>query len=505
MVGLPVGLAILAALYVSVLLLRNFLVICRPNEIVVIEGRRTKLPDGSTRDYAVIDAGRAFRIPVIENARSMELSTMTVDMHIQNAYSRGNIPLSVHAIANVKICRTPGVIDNALERFLGRSQEEIREVAKETIEGALRGVLARLTPEQVNEERATFVNVLANDVEGDLNQLGLTIDTLNIQSVVDSVNYLDNIGRERIANVVMEAEVAEFEFQREAEEVSAESRATGKVAQETAIANIRRAENALERDRAHLDGKARQEEERTERAPVEARARAEVKLQELLARVEAFKLQADEVLPAEANQVADRLRAEGDAAQFQARGEANAEALRLTAKAWSDAGDNAEDIMMLEQLDELISQVAEQIGQVEVEKINLVDGGDGSTLGRLAGAYPQMVASVFDQVGAATGISLNDLMQRPIKAVKPSSKLAKKVGPFQDPLGKRNVGRFSARRFGEERPDRPVTEVSAERSASSKKEAPKRSTAAPSPSKELPPQATQASKNKPATDDGESQ
>lgn len=460
MLGLPIGVAILAALYITVLLLRKFLVICRPDEIVVIEGRRTTYPDGSTRDYAVIDAGRAFRIPVIENVRSMDLSTMTVDMHIQNAYSRGNIPLSVHAIANVKICRRAGVIDNALERFLGRSQEEIREVAKETIEGALRGVLARLTPEQVNEERATFVNVLTNDVEGDLNQLGLTIDTLNIQSVVDSVNYLDNIGRERIASVIMQAEVAEFEFQREAEEVAAEARATGKVAQETAIAAIRRAENSLERDRAELDGKARREEERTERAPVEARARAEVELQEILARVEAFKLQADEVLPAEAKQVADRLKAEGRAATFLARGEANAESLRLVAQAWNDAGDNAEDIMMLEQLDELIAQVAKQIGEVEVEKINLVDGGDGATLGRLAGAYPQMVASVFDSVGAATGISLIDLMQRPIKQVKRSTTLAREVEAFPDPLGKKNVGRFSAARFGEKRPQKPTAQTS---------------------------------------------
>lgn len=462
MLGLPIGVALLVALFIAALLLRKFLVICRPDQIVVIEGRRTKHADGSTRDYAVIDAGRAFRIPVIENARSMDLSTMTVDMHIQNAYSRGNIPLSVHAIANVKICRKPGIIDNALERFLGRSQEEIREVAKETIEGALRGVLARLTPEQVNEERATFVNVLANDVEDDLNQLGLTIDTLNIQSVVDSVNYLDNIGRERIASVIMQAEVAEFEFQREAEEVAAEARATGKVAQETAIAAIRRAENALERDRAELDGKARREEERTERAPFEARARAEVELQELLARVEAFKLQADEVLPAEAKQVADRLQAEGRAAKFLARGEANAESLRLIAQAWNDAGENAEDIMMLEQLDELIAQVARQIGEVEVEKINLVDGGDGATLGRLAGAYPQMVASVFDSVGAATGISLTNLMQRPIKQVKRSPKLAQKVDAFPDPLGKRNVGRFSATRFGEERPQKPTAETTGE-------------------------------------------
>lgn len=447
-VGALVGVGILAFFFLSIMFLKSFLFICRPHEILVIEGRKTQLPDGSTRDYAVIDSGRVIRIPVIENIRSMDLSTMTVDMHIQNAFSRGNIPLTVHAIANVKIYRRSGVIDNALERFLGRSQAEIQQVAKETIEGALRGVLARLTPEQVNEERATFVHVLAHEVEEDLNQLGLTIDTLNIQSVTDSVNYLDNIGRERIANVLMQAEVAESNTKREADEVAASAEASGKVAREEATANIRRAENSLRSERASLDGRARKIEERTEQAPIEARARAEIELQDKLAQVARLKLQADEVIPAEAHQVASRLEAEGVAASILAQGEATAESLRLIADAWKDAGENAEDIMMLEQVDDLLQQVATRIGEVEIEKVNLVDGGDGATLGRLAGAYPQMVSSVFDSVAATTGLSLRDVLQRPTKPSSPSSVRRGPVKP--DPSKKAEApDRFKVARFGD--------------------------------------------------------
>ncbi len=447
MLGIPLGVGIFVAIFVIVMILRSFLVICAPDEVVVIEGRSSKAPDGTARDYTVLDAGRAVRIPVIENVRRIGLMTMIVDMNIQNAFSKGNIPLSIHAIANVKICRKEGIIDNALERFLGRSQEEVRQVAKETIEGAVRGVLARLTPEQVNEERATFTNVLAHDVEDDLNQLGLTIDTLNIQSVTDSVNYLDSIGRERIAQVLRDAEIAEYDYQRKAEEEVAAARATGSVARETATANIRRAENDLRRQRAELNGRALREEERTKRAPVEARALAEVELQDILARVTQLKLQADAVLPAEANQVAARLKAEGEAAKILAQGEANAESLRLIAAAWKDAGENAEDIMILEQLDELLGLVVKQIGTVDMQELNLIDGGDGETLSKLAGAYPNMVASVFDSVGSATGISLREVLQRPSKPAK-----AKSVGQarsFPDPLKGKKHSRFSAMRFEE--------------------------------------------------------
>lgn len=447
--GITIGILIFASIFILILFVRSFLFICRPNEILVVEGRKSTLPDGTQRDYTVVDSGRVIRIPVLENIRAMDLSSMTVDMYVQNAFSRGNIPLNVHAIANVKVCRRPGVIDNALERFLGRSQVAIQQVAKETVEGALRGVLARLTPEQVNEERATFVHVLANDVEGDLNQLGLTIDTLNIQSVTDSVNYLDNIGRERIADVLMQAEVAESNMRREAEEVTANAEATGRVAIENATANIRRSENALRAERAALNGRVMEIEERTLQAPIEARARAEIRLQGMLAQVARLKLQADEVLPAEAKQVAARLEAEGEAATILAQGEATAESLRLISDAWKEAGENAEDIMLLEQLDDLLEQVASRIGEIEISNINLVDGGDGETLAKLAAAYPLMVGSVFDSVAETTGVSLRDVLKRPSKPSRSSASARRTPREESANVLSSDNHRFVVTRFGE--------------------------------------------------------
>lgn len=431
LIGLGIGLAIFVGALMLILFVKRFLHICEPHEVLVFEGRKRKLADGSHLDYTVLHSGRGIRIPIIENVRSLDTSTMTVDINVQNAYSRGNIPLNLHAIANVKVCRREGVIDNALERFLGRERTEIRDVAKETIEGALRGVLARLTPEQVNEERATFVHVLANDVEDDLNQLGLTIDTLNIQSVTDNVNYLDNIGRSQIAAVLRDAEISESEKRREAEEVVAESQARGKVAREQAQANIQRAENDLRTERADLNAKARSIEEQTEQAAFEARARAEVRLQEVRTELERLRLQADEVLPAEAQQVAAELLAEGESAEIEAQGEATAQALQLVAQAYRDAGPNAEDIFVLQQLETLLKQVADRLGEVKVANVNLVDGGDGATLGRLAGAYPAMVASIFDAVGETTGVSLKQILQRASREQAPQERPAAGGSPGQ--------------------------------------------------------------------------
>ena len=110
------------------------------------------------------------------------------------------------AVANVKISSDPKLIGNAIERFMGRDPIEIQRVAKETLEGHLRGVLATLTPEEVNEDRLKFANALVAEAEEDFVKLGLHLDTLKIQNVADPVNYLESIGRKRIAEVIRDAE-----------------------------------------------------------------------------------------------------------------------------------------------------------------------------------------------------------------------------------------------------------------------------------------------------------
>src|SRR5690606_32297893 len=128
------------------------------------------------------------------------------------------------AIANVKIHSDPNLLRNAIERFLGREKNEIRIVAQQTLEGALREVLAQMTPEQVNEDRLTFAENLIKSVADDLDKLGLELDTLKIQNVSDDTSYLDSLGRPRIAEVLRDAENAENQAMQETSEAEARQR-----------------------------------------------------------------------------------------------------------------------------------------------------------------------------------------------------------------------------------------------------------------------------------------
>ena len=160
------------------------------------------LPDGTAIGYRVLRGGRTLRWPIIEKVQFMDLNTIAIEVSVHNAYSKGAIPLNVQGIANVKLSSREGLLENSVERFLGRPAEYIPKLAKETLEANLRGVLATLTPEEVNEDRLGFASALSEDAGEDLSALGFHLDVLKIQNVSDERGYLEAIGRKKAAEAV---------------------------------------------------------------------------------------------------------------------------------------------------------------------------------------------------------------------------------------------------------------------------------------------------------------
>lgn len=404
---------IIFALLMIFLLFKSFLYICNPNEILIFSGRRHRDADGNIVGYRVVFGGWAWRVPLFESVERMDMTTMPVPVEVTNAYSKGGIPLRIQAIANVKISNDREVAGNAIERFLGRDRNEIRRVARETLEGNLRGVLATLTPEQVNEDRLEFADRIAKDVTRDLHKLGLQLDTLKIQSVSDEVDYLSSIGRKQIAQIIRNAEIAESDAVREAETFEAEWRRQAEVAQTQARAAIQQRENEYRRVKAELEGKARAEEERTEARAQEARATAEQELQQARAELERLRLEADQVLPAEAARTARELAARGDAAPLAENARAAALVNDLLSKVYKQAGSDASKVFLLQQIEMVLQQVSQLPERVKLKNVRLIDNGDGRSIANLVNAYPRVVRDFLDQLNATLGIDVVGTLTSP--------------------------------------------------------------------------------------------
>ena len=98
-----VVLAILLAFFIAMALFsRNYLKVA-PNTVAVLSGRKRKLSDGRVVGYRMVRGGAALRIPLLEKVDYLSLNVFTIPLEIKRAYTMQGVPISVKAIANVKI------------------------------------------------------------------------------------------------------------------------------------------------------------------------------------------------------------------------------------------------------------------------------------------------------------------------------------------------------------------------------------------------------------------
>ena len=466
--GLIIGGVIAAAIGMLLFTVKKLMIIVPPNAAAVITGRRRALADGTQIGYRTVTGGRSLRVPIIEEVQWISLGTLPLEISVSDAYSKGNIPLEVKAVANLKVASSPdAVFNNAVERLLGKTLQEIEALGRETLTGNLRGVLAKLTPEEVNEDRLGFARHLTEEADHDLRKLGLQLDVLKIQHVSDRVGYLKAMGEKATAEAIRDAEIAKARAlaetqktqaetardaeiakakaqaetaQRQAEAMrdsdiakaqaqaqtaaqQAESKRVAEVANAEANVAISEAQNKLRVRQAELSREA-ETAERVARADAE-RAEAQARTQLELQRVELEKtrLQADVVQTAEAARMAAEAKAKADAAPIAENGRANAEALLANGRAQAEAlrmllaeihaaGDTGMQVFVTEKLPKLLGQALEAMKDVDIDRVTVIDSGSGQGVANATTQKVNASLAALQQVAGAMGLDLDQFVAK---------------------------------------------------------------------------------------------
>lgn len=410
----PAALAAVAVIlvigFITILaVIKRVLYVCQPSEVLIFSGRRRVAGNGRVAGYRIIRGGRGIRVPLFETVDRMDLTNMIVDVRVTNAYSKGGIPLSVQGVANIKVPGEEPLLNNCLERFLGQTREEIMKIARETLEGNLRGVLAGLTPEQVNKDKEEFAAKLAEEAEQDFSKLGLVVDTLKIQNVSDDVGYLDAIGRQVSAQIRRSAQIAEAEARAEAAEQKWRNTMNGELSKLEAEIEISRKEN----ERRVADARTRRDamiaQQLAEVQAMVAQANAELDTQQ--ARIEQVRLQldADVIQPAEAARRESEENAKGEAAKIVEQGRATAKVLTDIAERYNTSGRAGRDILLMQKLVPLMAKMSHSMGELKVDQLTVLGRGGGSDDGSdLAGK----LVTYGEQIKAATGIDVPALLRQ---------------------------------------------------------------------------------------------
>jgi flotillin len=264
---------VLALIVAMSLFSRNYLKV-PPNAVAIFSGRKRKLADGKLVGYRMVKGGASFRWPLLEQVDYLSLNVFTIPLEIKRAYTLKGVPISVKAVANVKIKGDDISLSAAAERFLGMSHDQIQRVIFQTLEGHLRSILGTLTVEEVNSDRQSFAQKLTSEAAVDLERMGIGVDVLTIQDISDEEGYLDALGKKRTAEVKRDGTIGEAEATRDAKVRSALAMQEGEKAKFDADANIAAAQRDFQVRQAQYQAEIEIEKAKAAQAGPQADAKA---------------------------------------------------------------------------------------------------------------------------------------------------------------------------------------------------------------------------------------
>src|SRR5262245_22543077 len=307
-----------------------FYKVAEPNEALIISGLRAHHgPEGDAAGlgFKIVVGKGAWVIPGLQKVRRLSLDIHESELDLGCVTTQG-IQVGVKAVVIYKIADDFQSIANAARRFLDQEDQMDIKVHR-VFAGHLRSIVGNMTVEDLIRNREQLTRATRESSATEMQRLGLTIDSLQIQEIADHTGYIENVSMPEAARVTKEARIAQADADREATEREQEAEALKAAARSQS--EIRQAEVMAEAQKAQA---------RAEQAGplAAATARQEVVVQETrVAELEAERteqrLQAEVRRPADAEAYKMRTIAQGDRDAKISQAEAQARETELRAGA----------------------------------------------------------------------------------------------------------------------------------------------------------------------------
>jgi len=396
----------------------------------------------------LVPGGRAFVWPGIQYIQRVNLTTMTLTVTSPAVYTSQGVNITVTGIAQVKIQgQNEEMLLAACEQFLGKTEDEIQQVALETLEGHQRAIMGSMTVEEIYQDRKKFSKQVFEVASSDLVNMGITVVSYTLKDIRDDDGYLKALGLARTAEVKRDARIGEAEARRDAqikEAIAEEERMASRLLNDTEIAKSKRdfelkkaaydvevqtkkaeAELAYELQAAKTKQRIKEENmqikviersqeiciqsqeiQRREReldSSVRRPAEAEKYKLEKLAEAHRNKL----IMEAEAEAEAVALKGDAEAFAIECKAKAEAEQMAKKADAWKEYKEAAMVDMMLQTLPKVAAEIAAPLSQTK--KITLVSNGDAEVgAAKITGEVLDIMVKVPDMVNTMTGVDISN-------------------------------------------------------------------------------------------------
>lgn len=362
-----------------------------PNQVMVISGRKYKIKTGDGKvdevGFRIRRGGGAFIMPLVEKVDLLSLEIMTLDITTPEVYTKPGVPIIVDGVAQVKVGGDEQSIRTASEQFLGKTPEQIKDIALQTVEGHLRAIIGTMTVDDIYKNRDQFASSVQEVAVSDLANMGLTIVSFTMKDIRDNHGYLEALGKPRTAEVKRDAIIAQAEADRDATIKSAQARQAGDIAKFAADTQIAEAQRNFLLKKASYDASTNEAKAQADLAydlqrfkTNQALKREEVQVA-VVEKEQQVVVQEREILRRE-KELEATVKRQADAERYRVQTEAEATRFRLEAEARGQA--EAQKAKGLAQ-----AEVVKATGTAESEVIALKGSAEAEAMAKKAASWKE--------------------------------------------------------------------------------------------------------------------
>lgn len=435
--------SIITVIVFAILVIGTFMAVvariktCPSDQILVKYGQI-----GGGNSAKTIHGGTTFIWPVIQGFSYLDLTPMTVDISLEGALSKQNIRVNVPSRFTFGIGTTEELMNNAAERLLSLTREEIEDTAKDIIFGQLRATIATMDIEEINGDRETFESRVLENIESELIKIGLRLINVNISDITDESGYIEALGQRAAAEAVNKAKIEVAKQDRDGSVGSAIAQQDERVRVADANAKAVTGENQAKAVEADSEAQLRVAKAEAQRLGDASEAvkgaaaqregyEAEREAERARAERDRATQYANEVVPAEIEKERVRTEAEGEKQKDVLAGEAEGEAIRARlageaegrkeilmkmaegfdaiVEAANGDAQAAATLMIVDKLDEIVNAQAQAISNIDFEKVVVYDSGDGKAVSGFLGGLTQALPPLH-QLAQMGGVELPDYL-----------------------------------------------------------------------------------------------
>jgi len=225
------------------------------DQALIVTGLGVKGATSAGKTFKIVTGG-AFVIPALQKVQYLSMKADKALLEVEGVDSQ-KIPVGVRGVAIFKVGDDEASITNAATRLLHDQEvqhgtsSQMHDLVREVFHGHLRSIIGGLSVEDLIANRNELAQQTREASSDEMQKLGLVVDSLQIQEIIDPTGYIRALGEPRAAEVKMNARIAQAAADREATEREQEAAALKAAAERDTALKLTAFQ--AERDRAAAD------------------------------------------------------------------------------------------------------------------------------------------------------------------------------------------------------------------------------------------------------------